>query len=74
MLQRRCIIEGASAWNQSGSGSENTNADVITQTRDQVFWKVRKIYTEEVITKQLFTQAQKGKVYIGIINPLIQKR
>lgn len=70
MLQRRCIIEGASAWNQSGY----TNADVITQTRDQVFWKVRKIYTEEVITKQLFTQAQKGKVYIGIINPLIQKR
>lgn len=73
MSQRRCIIEKASAWNQSASGSENTNADVITQTRVKVFWKVRRIYTEEVITKLLFTQAQK-KVYIEIVNRWYKKK
>lgn len=67
MSQRRCIIEKASAWNQSASGSENTNADVITQTRDKVFWKVRRIYTEEVITKLFFTQAQKRRFILKLL-------
>lgn len=67
MSQRRCIIEKASAWNQSASGSENTNADAITQTRDKVYWKVRRIYTEEVITKLLFTQAQKRRFILKLL-------
>lgn len=61
MGQRRNIVERATAWNQCASGSENTNADAIIQPRDQVvFFKVRKINTEKVITHTTLYEHKKG--------------
>lgn len=61
MGQRRNIVERASGWNQCASGSENTNADAIIQPRDQVvFFKVRKINTEKVITHTTLYEHKKG--------------